>query len=283
MAENMFQKLENIHERPEPFQYYTAEDLWTDEHTSTRMLAYHLNQEVDAASRSADFIEGSVEWMVSRFGIGEGTAIADFGCGPGLYAGRLASHQAQVTGIDFSKRSIEFARQEAAGNGLSIRYVNEDYLRWETEDSFDLIIMILCDFCALSPAQRKHMLMKFRSLLGENGSVLLDVYSLAYFQEREETVQFGLNLLDGFWAPGRYYGFLNTFKYGTRQIVLDKYTIIQPDQIRTVYNWLQCFSPDSLSKEFTECGLSIQELYGDVAGAPYDPNSSEFAAIATGM
>jgi SAM-dependent methyltransferase len=283
MVEKMFEELERIHEPPEPFQYYTAEDLWTDEHTSAQMLSYHLNEEIDVASRSADFIERSVAWMVSRFGIGEGTAIADFGCGPGLYAGRLAQNKAQVTGIDFSRRSIEFARQAAASDGLSIRYVNDDYLRWETEARFDLIIMILCDFCALSPVQRKHMLMKFRSLLRENGSVLLDVYSFAYFQEREETVQFGLNLLDGFWAPGKYYGFLNTFKYETRQIVLDKYTIIQPDQIRTVYNWLQCFSPESLSEEFRECGLSIQEVYADITGAPYDPNSIEFAVGATGV
>lgn len=87
MADNMFRELVRIHERPEPFQYYTAEELWTDEHTSAQVLAYHLNREIEAASRSADFIERSVEWMVSRFGIGEGTAIADFGCGPGLYTG----------------------------------------------------------------------------------------------------------------------------------------------------------------------------------------------------
>jgi hypothetical protein len=27
----MFQELERINERPEPFQFYTAGDLWTDE------------------------------------------------------------------------------------------------------------------------------------------------------------------------------------------------------------------------------------------------------------
>jgi hypothetical protein len=122
---------------------------------------------------------------------------------------------------------------------------------------------------------------KFRCLLRENGALLLDVNSFAYFRERDETVQFELNLLDGFWAPGIYYGFLNTFKYETRQVVLDKYTIIQPDQIRTVYNWLQCFSPESLSKELREHGLFIQEVCADVAGAPYDPNSNEFAVVAT--
>ena len=42
----------------------------------------------------------------NHFCIAESTRIADFGCGPGLYTTRLARKQAQVTGVDFSKRSI---------------------------------------------------------------------------------------------------------------------------------------------------------------------------------
>jgi hypothetical protein len=38
----MFEALEKINERPEPFQFYTASDLWTDEHTSRQMLSFHL-------------------------------------------------------------------------------------------------------------------------------------------------------------------------------------------------------------------------------------------------
>jgi hypothetical protein len=43
----MFTELEGINSRPEPFQYYTAEELWTDEHTSKQMVEYHLNEFVD--------------------------------------------------------------------------------------------------------------------------------------------------------------------------------------------------------------------------------------------
>jgi hypothetical protein len=38
----MFKELEKINERPEAFEFYTASDLWTDEHTSTQMLSFHL-------------------------------------------------------------------------------------------------------------------------------------------------------------------------------------------------------------------------------------------------
>ena len=56
----MFNELKDINSRPAPFQFYTAKELWTDEHTSNQMLAYHLNELVDASSRNKKFIERSV-------------------------------------------------------------------------------------------------------------------------------------------------------------------------------------------------------------------------------
>lgn len=127
-GEKMFEKLEKINARPKPFEFYTASDLWTDEHTSKQMLACHLNEGIDLSSRNASFIDRSAEWITSRFKVGAGMKIADFGCGPGLYTTRLAKKQAAVTGIDFSKRSIRYAKQVAASQGLPIRYINQNYL-----------------------------------------------------------------------------------------------------------------------------------------------------------
>lgn len=276
----MFKELEKINTRPESFKFYTAIDLWTDEHTSEQMLMFHLNEEIDVSSRNAAFIEQSVEWIASHFKVGAGTKIADFGCGPGLYATRLAQRQAHVTGIDFSKRSIQHAQEVATREGLSIHYVNQNYLDFETDAQFHLVLMIMCDFCALSPTQRKKMLSKFHTILEPGGSVLLDVYSLAAFGQREEAATYEANLLNGFWSPNKYYGFLNTFKYEKENVVLDKYTLIEASLTRTVYNWLQYFSPETLEREFVECGFSIGEFYTDVAGTPYDPQSREFAVVA---
>jgi cyclopropane fatty-acyl-phospholipid synthase-like methyltransferase len=276
----MYEALERINERPAPFEYYTASDLWTDEHTSEQMLMYHLNDQVDASSRNAAFIDRSVEWITSHFNVGAGTRIADFGCGPGLYATRLAKKHATVTGIDFSARSLRYAQEVAAKEGVTVQYVNQDYLQYDTDDRFDLIIMIMCDFCALSPTQRTTMLKKFHTLLNPGGSVLLDVYSLAAFCQREEAAVYELNQLNGFWSPNRYYGFLNTFKYEEEKVILDKYTIVEESRTRTVFNWLQYFSLESLSVEFTDSGLEVEGRYADVAGSTFDPDSTEFAVVA---
>ncbi len=153
MVEALFSALEKINERPKPFEFYTACDLWTDEHTSRRMLAYHLNEEVD-------------------------------------------------------------------------------------------------------------------------------VYSLKAFDGREEAAVYEEGLLDGFWSEKRYYGFLNTFKYEQEMVILDKYTIVERDRTKTVYNWLQYFSPELLEREFAEEGFLMDGLYSDVAGTPFSESSNEFAVVA---
>ena len=277
---NLHAGLKSINTRPTAWEFYTAAELWTDEHTSERMLGFHLNADIDVSSRKHSFIERSVEWIVSRFELNAASMVADFGCGPGLYASRLAAAGARVTGIDFSKRSLDYASKVADESGLKIDYVQRDYLEFETKDRFDLILMIMGDFCALSPEQRATMLAKFGGMLRPGGSVLLDVYSLKAFAERAETASYAENLLDGFWSAEPYFGFLNTFKYEAEQVVLDKFTIIEESRTRTVYNWLQYFSREALEAEFAAAGFGIEAVFADVAGGDFDPAGSEFAVVA---
>ena len=276
----LFEFLQEISRRPDPFSEYTARDLWNDPHTSERMLTYHLDSAVDVASRNHDFISRSAEWMVPRFELAPGARVVDFGCGPGLYAERLSRSGLRITGIDFSSNSIRYARESCEREGLDIEYIESDYLEFATDRRFDLVMMIMCDFCALSPQQRAMMLEKFRSMLAPRGAILLDVYGVRMFEEKEESITYAPNLMDGFWADAEYFGFKHTFKYEDVRLLLDKYTIVQRASTRRIYNWLQCFTPQSLENEFAEHDLQIAEYIGNVAGDLYDPEATEFAAVA---
>jgi hypothetical protein len=139
--------------------------------------------------------------------------------------------------------------------------------------------MIMCDFCALSPDQRKIMLGKFTNLLKPNGKILLDVYSLNYFDQKNEFSTYELNHMNNFWSPDDYYCFINLYKYQDIKVTLDKYTIIEKNRTRIIYNWLQYFSRESLKKEFEENNLIINDIYSDVAGKDYNSKSLEFAVV----
>ena len=276
---SVFSVLESANKKPGPFSVYTAADLWTDEHTAEQMLAYHLNDEVDLSSRRTSFIDSSVDWMKEHFQLSAISRVCDFGCGPGLYTSRFARLGAEVHGIDFSSRSIEYARESALQQSLGVTYTKADYLDCQPAGTFDLITMIMCDFCALSPAQRAVMLKKFKGLLSDQGRVILDVYSLGAFADKQEGSVCEKNQLNGFWSANPYFAYVASFKYDDEKVSLDKYTIIERTRQREIYNWLQYFTPTSLEREANAAGLEIEGVYGDVAGAPYDADATEFAIV----
>lgn len=276
----MYTQLKEINHKPKHFEFYTADSLWADPHTSEQMLSYHLNEDVDLASRNKVFIEKSIDWIISHFSVGKQTEICDFGCGPGLYTSGLARTGAKVTGVDFSKNSIDYAETYAKKEDLNINYVLQNYLEYEPEEQYDVITMIMCDFCALSLAQREKILEKFHRLLKDSGRILLDVYALKGFEERTAASLYEHMQLHGFWSSNDYYGFQNTFKYEDEKVVLDKYTIVEEKGSKVVYNWLQYFSEDMLLNELKDAGFKIQAIYDDVAGTYYSKNNTEFAVIA---
>jgi cyclopropane fatty-acyl-phospholipid synthase-like methyltransferase len=278
-VQKVFNQLEEINSRPKPFEFYTASELWTDEYTSKQMLSFHLDPDIDASSRKLSFINKSANWIISQFDIREGKSVADFGCGPGLSTERLAKTNAAITGIDFSKNSIEYARNRARDEKLNIDYINQNYLEFDSDHRYDLIIMIFCDFCALSPGQRKTMLRKFKTLLKLDGSILLDVYSIHAFDQKTESAAYAVNS-SNFWSPEKYYEFLNTFKYNDVKVTLDKYTITEKKRTRTIFNWLQYYDKESIANEFAESGLEIEKYLANVAGEEFNIDGDEFAIVA---
>jgi SAM-dependent methyltransferase len=276
---SLFSVLESVNEKPRPFSVYTANELWTDKHTSEQMLAFHLNGDVDVSSRRTSFINKSVSWMKEHFELSEDSRVIDFGCGPGLYTSRFARLGAEVHGIDFSSRSIKYARESAKQEDLEVTYIEADYLDHQPQGRFDLVTMIMCDFCALSPTQRAAILTKFKGLLSDQGRIVLDVYSLRSFADKREGSIFEKNQLNGFWSADPYFGFVTSFKYDDEKVGLDKYTIVEKRRQWKIYNWLQYFTPESLEQEAQASGLEVDELYGDVAGSPYSPDATEFAVV----
>jgi len=276
----MFDELKDINKKPEPFEFYSAEDLWTDPHIAKKMLEYHLNESIDAASRNRKFIDSSASWIINNFKLSKEKSVIDFGCGPGLYTSRFAKTGAFVTGIDFSRNSLNYAEKKAKQDQLKINYICDNYLNYTTDKHFDLITMIMCDFTVLSPLQRTNLLRKFYSLLKPNGSIILDVYSLNYFNKKQEQAMYEFNQMNNFWSSEDYYSFLNTFKYEKEKLLLDKYTIYTRKRKFQIYNWAQCFDKEMITEEFDKAGLQIKNFFADISGNEYNKETDEFAIVA---
>jgi SAM-dependent methyltransferase len=276
---SMYAQLVDHHQRPDPFSTYTAETLWTEPHSSSQMLAYHLDQETDLASRKSPAIDRVVDWVDNNFGLSE-KSVCDLGCGPGLYAQRFAARGAKVHGLDFSENSIAHAKESARELGLGIEYSVANYLKDPLPTGQDLITMIYCDLCVLSPDQRQVIYTKVRQALRGDGAFLFDVMSEKAFEARNETSWFGRRSMDGFWANGDYFAFLNTFKYEAQRIVLDKYTIVEADRTWQVFNWMQYFDRAGIAAELAQNGFGNVEIIGDFASEPGGGDGTHFGVVA---
>ena len=280
-AAALFAALERINERPALYSRYTADALWTSPDISEMLLRFHLDGEVDVASRRTDFIEASVDWMVATFDLGPGQPRHR----PRLRAGALhqppGSHAAPASRA-WTSRPAPSSTRARTPSGRAWRSSTCSATTWPSTSSraYDLAIMIMCDYCALSPSQRRRLLERVGHILAPGGAFLFDVYSLAAFETWEEQVAYGPGLMDGFWSARPYHGFLNTFRYEAEKVVLEKYTIVEAAGSREYLNWFAHYDVAGLTAEVEAAGLTVSAVHGDVAGAPFEASAPEFAVVA---
>jgi SAM-dependent methyltransferase len=276
--EQMMSQLIELQQKPAPFTPGEAL-FWDDPHISSQMLAAHLNPEIDAASRRPETIDRSVQWLIETLGLKTGDSVLDLGCGPGLYASRFARAGLQVTGLDTSRRSIEYAINDANQNKLNIRYRYENYLELDDEDQYQAALLIYGDFCPLDPDQRSRLLKNIHRALKPDGNFVLDV-STREHRKRHGNKNGWYALESGFWKPGPHLVLEEGFDYPEQSIWLDQYTVIEADGNVSVYrNWFQDYTPESITAELLQAGFSVESLWGDLTGTPYTPESEWIGLI----
>lgn len=275
----MFGQLNAFYQRPEPFSRYTADILWTEPHISQSMLNFHLNPQVDAASRRPKVIESIVEWMDQHLSY-SGKVVCDLGCGPGLYAEKMARRGASVTGVDFSSNSLDHARKSADQAHLKIDYIQADYLKDDLPRDQDIISLIYGDLCALS-AQKRHLLYnKIKGALKPGGCFVCDVFSIGQYEQRQPAAIFSKDLMDGFWAADDYFGFCNTCLYEAEKLVLDHYLIVEATRKFEIFNWLQYFDIETIAAELEQAGFKSIDMVDALTGKPWVATPREFGVIA---
>ncbi|MFH0993061.1 MAG: class I SAM-dependent methyltransferase, partial [bacterium] len=233
----------------------------------------------EAATRNPAFVSRSVAWTTRLVGDPHGKTLLDLGCGPGIYTELFTDHGFSVTGIDFSPRSVDYARKSAVDQGKSIEYRCQNYLDLDREGEFDVITMIYCDFGVLGPMARGLLLKKIRRALKPGGFFLFDVWSRVWgetFREgTEATYENG-----GFWKAEPYLCITRHCRYDPAPTFLDQYVIITKANADCYNIWETAFNPAALGEELRVAGFSCIDFYDDVAGTDYSGNAETLCAIA---
>jgi SAM-dependent methyltransferase len=167
-----------VNRSPRPAPWTEGEKIpWNEPGFSARMLREHLSQEHDAASRRFEIIDLQVEWISEFLPGGRAGQVLDMGCGPGLYASRLAKLGCKCTGIDFSPASIAYAQEQARAGGLDCHYIQGDLRTTAFGNGYDLAMFIFGELNVFRPQDARLILQKAFEALNSGGRLVLEPHT----------------------------------------------------------------------------------------------------------
>lgn len=235
-------------EKPEIYEKGTA-FMWTDKHISKQLLNIHLNPYIDLGSRKKSTIENTATWILDTQKEKGKLTILDLGCGPGLYAEIFAKKGHNVTGIDISKNSIEYAKKSAKDKKLDITYLNTNYLEVDLQsDNYDLVVLIYTDLGVLIPTERESLLKMIYRVLKKGGTFIFDVLKDQEIKKKTSPKTWEASN-SGFWKESPYLTLSESFLYKEEKVILFQHNIVDTEgNIKTYRFWTHFFSQNDVSK-----------------------------------
>lgn len=255
-------------EKPELYEKGTAV-MWTDPHISKQLLEIHLHPDIDLASRKKATIEKTINWIFEQVEDKE-LNILDLGCGPGLYAQQIAQKGHKVTGVDFSKNSIEYAKEQAKANNLDIEYINKNYLELDLpKNKFDLIMMIYTDLGVLLPEERIQLLDKIEKALKPGGTLIFDVLNDKDLDKKISPKNWEASE-KGFWTDNPYLTLSESFFYEEEKVILNQHVVAEEENTNIYRFWTHYFSHNDLMLLLKPFDFTDIQFYENVL--PADDN-----------
>ena len=176
--------IEIVDRDPNPRPWSEGDNIpWNEPGFSRRMLAEHLTQEHDAASRRFRVIDRHVNWIHRKVLKRTASRILDLGCGPGLYTSRLAKKGHTCTGIDFSPASIDYAGEQAQSEHLACTYFHQDIRQADYGEGYDLVMLIFGEFNVFKSQDAGLILQKAWQALTPGGKLLLEPHPYPVIQK----------------------------------------------------------------------------------------------------
>ena len=248
--------------RPALYEKGTAV-MWTDPYISKQLLQIHLDPDMDLASRKYSSIKSTAEWVLSKASK-EQMNILDLGCGPGLYSELYAKEGHMVTGVDFSKNSIVYARRQAEMKGLNISYLNQDYLELDvSENHFDLATLIYTDLGPLLPPERDQLLANIIRVLKPGGILIFDVLNDNKLELKVSPRSWEV-AEGGFWREGPYLALSESFFYKEKKVILNQHIVVEDWHTEVYRFWTHFFSRDDLKEILAPFAFTDIRFHEDV-------------------
>ncbi len=230
---------------------------WNDPLFSERMLAEHLSQDHDWASRRLAIVDQHVDWIETRF-LMPRSRVLDLGCGPGLYTHRLAGRGHDCVGLDFSPASIAHAQAQAEAKGVSARYHLEDVREAAFGEEFDLVMMIFGEFNVFRESEAETILNKAWSCLREGGSILIEGHTFEEVKRQGLSPPYWESIQGGLFADHPYLQLEEHFWAAARTAATTRYLVIDPRDgaVTTYASTMKAYTDRQYERMLEKAGFS---------------------------
>jgi SAM-dependent methyltransferase len=277
----------NIVHRPAPQPWLDGEKIpWHEPAFSQRMLAEHLSQAHDAASRRFSVIDQHVAWIHDHVLGGAPAHILDLGCGPGLYLNRLARLGHKGVGIDFSPASVAHARAEAGDLPVAYRLADLRTAPFESGDTtaqlYDLAMLLYGEFNTFRLDDAHAILARARAVLRPGGRLLLEPSTFDSIQALGEAPPSWYATAGGLWSDRPHIVLQDNAWDAEQRAAIERYVIIDaatgaltPHAMTT-----QALTEDELRALLHAAGFAGVTTYPSLLGRPDSDHAGFYAVLA---
>jgi len=255
---------------------------WNEPDFSRRMLAEHLSQSHDLASRRQTLIDEHVRFIHSDILHNTPSSILDLGCGPGFYMQRLANLGHTCRGIDFSPASVEYARNLLHCGADTVAEAN--LLDCDFGAGYDLVMLLFGEFNTFTPAECRLLLDKAAAALAPGGCLLLEVSRLEALQRIGRTGPNWSALERGLFSDLPYICLQENRWFENEKACRSDFFVLQSDgEVRQYSSSAQGYMQDEYAQRIFDCGLSQPHFYGDYGKNNPDSDFVVVSAVRQGL
>lgn len=201
-----------------------------------------------------------------------GGAALDLCCGPGRHALELARRGFQVTGVDRSPFLLAKAR--AAPDSADVEFVQADMREFVLPLAFDLVVNLFTSFGYFDTREEDMAVLKnIRQSLKPGGVFVIDVMSKEFLASQQQTTRW--TTLDG---DGIYIQHFDVLPGWGR--VSSQWLLIEGDRAERFCFEHNVYSGREFLDMLSRAGFTGGELFGSLAGQPYDASATRLVARA---
>ncbi len=243
---------------------------WHEPEFSERMLAEHLTQRHDRASRRQAVVEQHVVWLHQELLGGRPSRVVDICCGPGLYTAALARRGHTCTGIDFSPASIRHARECAASEKLDCSYREADVRDADYGTGYELALLIFGELNSFGLAEARRITERCHAALAPVGRLVLEAHPYEAVRRYGQQPPRWYSSSGGLFSSRPHVVLSEAFWDETTSVATRRHFVVDAEThlVRSYTETARAYADEELQTLLTDAGFEIENVRDSLPGTP---------------